>query len=69
MSHQAEHRRRFKAVLCANPITYQQLKEQRKQQDRGLSRDLTASVPPPASLMDQSMEEETLDGFFLVSTL
>ena len=69
VSHQAEQRRRFKAVLCANPLTYEQLKEQRRRSEKGSRGPQTQTfIIPPPSLDEEDLEDEDkiLDGFFLV---
>lgn len=64
----AEQRRRFKAVLCAKPKTYAQIKEERKRCDR------EGTSFNPAEIQNIEEDEEqpespALDGFFLVSVL
>lgn len=61
VAHKAEQRRRFKAVLCAKPRTYSQIREERK---RAL-KDGSHIVPPAPEAEEE--EEKILDGFFLVS--
>ena len=67
MAHKAEQRRRFKAVLCAKPLTYNDIHEYRQ---RGEKAGDAGSVPPPTvkdEPHDVDDRENTLDGFFLVS--
>ena len=59
----AEQRRRFKAVLCSKPRSYDQIKEERRRAEK----DGTAIIPPAFELEEDDEDETTvLDGFFLV---
>ena len=65
VAHKAEQRRRFKAVLCAKPLSYNAVHEQRQKADKSGS----AIVPPPTikdEPHDGGEHEHSLDGFFLV---
>ena len=64
MSHQAEQRRRFKAVLCTKPRTFDQIREERKRSERTGQ----PFIAPEMELEDVEDEEDdrVLDGFFLV---
>ena len=70
MAHKAEQRRRFKAVLCTQPKTYSQIREERKKVDRNEKGEIEHE-PQQQTQEDEEEEEEeetkVLDGFFLVS--
>ncbi|CAD5113791.1 DgyrCDS2958 [Dimorphilus gyrociliatus] len=64
----AEQRRRFKAVLCANPRTFEDIREERKKAERTGTDFQAPSVPPATSRKDNDDEDDIkiLDGFFLL---
>ena len=65
MAQKAEQRRHFKAVLCAKPKTYAQIKHERKEKEKEERR----KKNPPSTLDDFRADNSTsgmLDGFFLV---
>ncbi len=65
IAHRAEERRRFKAVLCTQPRTYQQVHEDRKRAEK----EGTAIIPTAPADPEQQEENKVLDGFFLVCVL
>ena len=58
-----EQRRRFKAVLCAKPRTFHEIRDERKRSEKTGQ----AIVPPVLYKMEDDEEDgRVLDGFFLV---
>ena len=64
MAQKAEQRRRFKAVLCARPRTYSQIREERKRVQKEGAEFITPV--PPVQDEEEAEDNNTLDGFFLV---
>ncbi|XP_033637253.1 X-ray radiation resistance-associated protein 1-like [Asterias rubens] len=65
VAQKAEQRRHFKAVLCAKPKTYAQIKHERKEKEKEERR----KKNPPSTLDDFRADNSTsgmLDGFFLI---
>lgn len=64
VAQRVEQRRRFKAVLCAKPRTFDDIRKERKQSDKA-----GTTIIPPASPLGEKEEDDSaiLDGFFLVS--
>ncbi|CAL1529992.1 unnamed protein product [Lymnaea stagnalis] len=64
VAHQAEQLRRFKTVLCAKPLTYARIKDERKKSEL---RDLKLDCHNFQDEGERENEEgKTLDGFFLM---
>ena len=68
VEHRAEQRKQFKALLCAKPRTFEEIRQERKKAEKNG----TSIVLPPTLDMEEMEEEEVitgkvLDGFFLVS--
>ena len=67
VEHRVEQRKRFKALLCSKPRTFDDIRKERNKADR----EGTIFAPHPRVVFDEEDGKEDdyrcLDGFFLVS--
>ncbi|XP_022098597.1 X-ray radiation resistance-associated protein 1-like isoform X2 [Acanthaster planci] len=66
VAQRAEQRRHFKAVLCAKPKTYAQLKHERKERDKEEKRKRQPPSSPDVYAEADTTTPGLLDGFFLL---
>ena len=66
VAHRAEQRKQFKALLCAKPRTFEEIRQERRRAEKNG----TAIILPPTMSLEETEEEvaptKVLDGFFLV---
>ncbi|XP_038050347.1 X-ray radiation resistance-associated protein 1-like [Patiria miniata] len=66
VAQKAEQRRHFKAVLCAKPKTYSQLKHERKEKEKEERRRRQPPSSPDAFVEANTTTPGLMDGFFLL---